>query len=128
MDFDIYQSSKSHKIFVFVKSGVNPLSVLPHKYKAQVGELSIFKKNKTINEEDPLIGATPKDLIDNVTAKGYHIQGINIITNISEVGAALGGGLLLASLGAGPIGAIIGGTIGYLLAHNAKEEENDSEH
>lgn len=126
MEFDIYQSSKSKMIFVFVSSGVDPLSVLPRKYKVHVGQLSMFKRNKTINENDPIIGASPKELINNVTSLGYHIQGVEIKTNISEAGAALGGGLLLASLGGGPIGAVIGAAMGYFLAHNAKEKEDDS--
>ena len=126
MEFDIYQSSKSKMIFVFVSSGVDPLSVLPKKYKVHVGQLSMFKRNKTINENDPIIGVSPKELINNVTSRGYHVQGVEIKTNISEAGAAIGGGLLVASIGGGPIGAVIGAAVGYLLAHNAKEKKDDS--
>jgi len=126
MEFDIYQSRKIRTIFIFVPSGIDPLSVLPREYQVHVGELSMFKKNKTINENDPIIGTSPKELINNVTSLGYHIQVVEIKTNISEAGAALGGGLLLASLGGGPIGAVIGAAIGYFLAHNAKEKEDDS--
>lgn len=127
MIFDIYQSKTHSKIFVFVEAGVDPPIVLSDNIQEKTGTLALFKKNIEINEGDPLIGASPAQVIANVKKRGYHIQGVKVKTEeISDVGAALGGGLLIASLGGGPIGAIIGAAVGYFLAYSAKEEDDDS--
>lgn len=126
MKFDVYRSSKTETVFVFVESGVNPDQVIPEEYADHLGELNLFKTHKEIKPGDSLIGAPPEEIIANVQENGYSVQGVNIKTDVSEVGAALGGGLLLASLGGGPIGALIGATVGYLIARGSKEDEDVS--
>ncbi len=52
---------------------------------------------------------------------------VNNNQNVSEVGAAIGGGILLASLGGGPIGAVIGAILGAVLASSTKRGKNDTD-
>ena len=122
MNADIYRSTKHRNAFLFVRAGANPESV-PKKVKERIWPVEHFRQLSLI-PNSPLIGADPNEVIRNLRKQGYHVQGVRISTNVSEGGAALGAGLLVASLGGGPVGAAIGALIGYWLAHTAEEDQD----
>lgn len=126
MECDIYRSSKMKRAYVFVKAGA-PNDIVPESILQKLGSLEFFK-TISFDVNSPLIAANPKEVIESIEKVGYHIQGAGIeTTEISEAGAAIGGGILLASLGGGPLGAIIGAVGGYFLAHLTKEEKDASD-
>ena len=118
MDTDIYKSKKLPNVFLFVPKGIG-IGNLPELVKNQLGELLYFK-SITLIPNSPLIAADPNEVINNIKSKGYHLQGAAVKSDISEVGAAVGGGILAASLGLGPIGAIAGVVAGIWLANESK--------
>lgn len=125
MQCNIYTTDKKG-LFVFVKQGVAPDEVLPSSLFAELGELNHFK-SKDITEDSSLIGADPNDILDGIKEYGYALQGIETKTNVSEVGAAIGAGILVASLGAAlPITlAVSAGS--FIAAHFLNDQEEDQE-
>lgn len=118
---DIYRSKVKPDWYLAVPSGV-PIPALPEYVLAQLGELALFK-TREIQQGQPLIGASADDVLKNIAQYGFHAQGIQVKTEVSEAGAALGGGVLGGSI-AGPVGAVIGAVIGYGLAQQAKEKQD----
>ncbi|WP_038123988.1 YcgL domain-containing protein [Vibrio nigripulchritudo] len=122
-----YKTSKKRSTYVLVQKGVN-IAPIEAKLKEKLGELTLFK-NITLTEGESRIGINPEEAISNILKNGFHIQGVEVSVkvkenDVSEVGAAVGGGILAASIGLGPIGAIIGAAAGFLLANSSKSEEN----
>ena len=121
---DIYKSKKKAGAYLFMKAG-HLLQSLPNPVFDELGELELFKQIDLISEK-PLIAVSPQTVIKNIETNGYHIQRFKTetkINGVSELGAAVGGGILLASLGLGVIGAAIGAAVGLALSHTAKKEE-----
>lgn len=128
MQCDIYSTDKKG-LFVFVKQGILPSGILPSSLIAELGELNHFK-SKNITESSSLIGADPNDVFDGIKEYGYALQGIETKTNVSEVGAAIGAGILVASLGAALPITLAVSAASYVAAHllKDKEEEEGEEH
>ena len=99
MQCDIYSSIKKHNLYIFVESNRKPSDILPADISKEVGELRFFK-SRSINIGDLLIGTQSKEIIDSITEHGYALQSAEIKTYVTEVSAALGAGVLAASLGA----------------------------
>ncbi|WP_321528831.1 YcgL domain-containing protein [Sedimenticola selenatireducens] len=123
METDIYQSQKVHGAYLFVPSG-SSIALLPNELTHKLGKLQYFK-TITINHGMKLIAADADEVIANIQKNGYHLQGASVTTkakesDVSEVGAAVGGGILAASLGLGPVGAVAGALIGAWLANHSK--------
>lgn len=110
-------------MYLFVPAGKDPAE-LPKRVLDRLGPIVYLRPIEVIADTQ-LIGADPNVVIRNLESRGFHVQGIEIST-VSEGGAALGAGLLVASLGGGPVGAAIGAIAGYLLAHAAEEDHNAS--
>jgi len=126
METDIYKSTLIPSAYLFVRAG-NRTDELPSQILDQLGELNYFK-SITLIPDSPLIAADPNIVIENIENNGYHIQGATITikeSDVSEVGAAVGGGILAVSLGLGPFGAIAGAAIGLWLANQSKAEEKE---
>jgi uncharacterized protein YcgL (UPF0745 family) len=130
MKCDVYKSGSLRNAYLFVPAGSAPQASTPESVLTQLGNLSFFKAIE-FDENSPLIAADPKEVIENIQRQGFHIQGAEVRTqvkesqDVSEAGAAIGGGILAASLGLGPFGAIAGAIIGALLASSAKGDKND---
>lgn len=130
MKCDIYKSSRLKNAYLFVLAGTDPKECTPESVLKQFGEL-VFLKSIEFEEDSPLIVADPREVIGNINQQGFHVQGAEVrievkeSQEVSEAGAAIGGGILAASLGLGPVGAIAGAIIGALLASSAKGEKND---
>lgn len=122
MNCDIYRLKSRTGQYLFVLAGTPPQAVLPNTYP-QLGEL-VLVKTRDIVAGQSLIGASADDIINNITLKGFHIQGVKVVTQVSEGGAAIGGGLLGASV-AGAVGAVVGAIIGLAVAEHAKRVPND---
>lgn len=122
MQVDIYRPSNRSDLYLFVRSGINPLQV-PADVRAQFGELVLFKSREIIPGQK-LIGANTDEILQNIFRAGFHVQGVSVATQVSEGGAALGGGILGASV-AGPFGAVIGAVLGYALAEHAKKVSDE---
>ena len=130
MKCDIYQSEGIKNAYLFLKSGLIPDNQVPITILKNLGTLEYFK-TIDFDANSSLIAADPREVINNIKKNGYHIQGaeIRIETKahkeISEAGAAIGGGILAASLGFGPIGSIMGALAGVILAASAKGDKDD---
>ena len=133
MLIDIYRSQYRKEKFIILKSGVEPDKVLPPSLREELSTLTLYRSNKEITEEhnikDPLLVVSSNDVIRNINNNNYYLQSIPVKSktpDISEAGAAIGGGILAASLGMGPVGAFIGAVLGFLLAQKGMEKKNDS--
>jgi len=125
MKCDIYRSEIIGNAYLFVPYGADPADSVPKSIITKLGKM-IFLKSIEFEENSPLIAADPKEVISDIQKNGYHLQGVDIKSNeVSEAGAAIGGGILAVSLGLGPIGAIFGAALGAILASSAKGEKND---
>jgi uncharacterized protein YcgL (UPF0745 family) len=119
MQCDIYKPRDRSDLYLFVPSGVSPARHFPE-ILSQFGPLQ-FVKTREILPGQALIGANTDDVLQNIGAFGFHVQGVQIrTTEVSEGGAALGGGVLGASV-AGPLGALVGAIIGLAIAEHAKK-------
>jgi uncharacterized protein YcgL (UPF0745 family) len=123
MIVDIYQSRTVRDKFVFVEKGASLGAVLADKLPTE-WEPMVFFKTIEVKIDDPLIAADPTEIIRNIEKYGFHLQGAKVKSSVSEAGAMLGGGVLLASLGLGPLGAIIGALGGLYLAKASEEEDS----
>ena len=127
MDCDIYKATNHKGAYLFIPSGVEVTAALPESVIKKLGNIEYFK-SISFDENSPLIAADPKEVIKNIEEQGFHIQGTEIKTKVEEVseaGAAIGGGILAASIGLGPVGALVGALAGYLLANASKEGGKD---
>jgi uncharacterized protein YcgL (UPF0745 family) len=130
MKCDIYKSGVLKNAYLFVPAGSSPKTSVTESVLSKLGTLSFFKTIE-FDMDSPLIAASPKEVIENIEKNGFHIQGAEVrvttkeTPEISEAGAAIGGGILAASLGFGPVGAIVGAALGALLASSAKGDKND---
>lgn len=125
MNCDIYKATNHRGAYLFVESGTDVVNKVPEKVIRKLGHIKYFK-TITFDENSPLIAANPREVIENIQKRGFHIQGVEItVEEVSEAGAAIGGGILAASLGLGPVGAIVGAVAGYLLANASKEGHKD---
>lgn len=122
MQVDIYRPSNRTDLYLFVLSGIN-LQHVPADVRAQFGELVLFKSREIIPGQK-LIGANTDEILQNISRAGFHVQGVTVSTQVSEGGAALGGGILGASV-AGPFGALVGAILGYALAEHAKKVSDE---
>ncbi len=130
MKCDIYKISDVKNAYLFIESGISPEARVPSEVLEKLGTLEYFKTIE-FEADSPLIAANPQEVIENIEKNGFHIQGaeVRITTKenpeISEAGAAIGGGILAASLGFGPVGAIVGAVLGAVLAASAKGDNDD---
>lgn len=122
MQVDIYRPSNRTDLYLFLLSGINPQHV-PADVRAQFGELVLFKSREIVPGQK-LIGANTDEILQNISRAGFHVQGASVTTQVSEGGAALGGGILGASV-AGPFGALVGAVLGYALAEHAKKVSDE---
>lgn len=127
METDIYKSKKLKGTYLFIRSGSDTDNLSDEVVK-KFGNFEYFK-SLTLISGAPLIAADPDEVISNIEKHGFHMQGAEISvkvkeSDVSEVGAAVGGGILAASLGLGPVGAIAGAVIGAWIANHSKDEEN----
>lgn len=122
MHLDIYRPKARTDLYFFVPAGINP-KIHFAEIIAQSGELD-FIKSREVLPGQKLIGASADEILQNISRVGFHIQGVNVSTQVSEGGAALGGGILGASIG-GPFGAIIGAALGYAFAEHAKKVSDE---
>ncbi|CAE6894355.1 YcgL domain-containing protein [Ectopseudomonas oleovorans] len=121
MDCDIYKAISHKDTYLFVEKGNRVSDKVSEKLLKKIGQVQHLK-SISFDENSPLIAANPKEVINNIQTQGFHIQGAEIkIEDNTGAGAAIGGGILAASLGLGPAGAIIGAVAGYLLANASKE-------
>lgn len=141
MRCDLYNSGKEQGVRLYVREGVNPEDIVPAEELEKIKPLISNNDFKSVpfSIEEPLLGVSVQDIISNVNERGYYIHKFTVkiestITqqskkSISKAGAALGGGLLLASFGGGPAGALLGAIGGLVLAslqeEKAQENEND---
>jgi uncharacterized protein YcgL (UPF0745 family) len=129
MNCDIYKSSAKKGIYLFVETGKNVSETVPEKELKHFGD-AVFFKTISFDESSPLIAANPAEVINNIKAKNYHLQGARVTTkveSVSETGAAIGGGILAASLGFGPLGAIVAALAGYALANASKSGNKNND-
>lgn len=125
MNCDIYKVINHKSAYLFIETGNQVSDKVPEKVLKKLGQIQLFK-SISFDENSPLIAANPEEVIENIQSNGYHIQGVEIkLEEVSEAGAAIGGGILAASLGLGPLGAILGAVAGYLLASASKEGQKD---
>lgn len=122
MQCDIYRPKTRTDLYLFVRSGTSPQVFLADML-SQFGELELVKTREILPGQS-LVGASADEIIKNITQTGFHIQGVKVTTQVSEGGAAIGGGLLGASV-AGPVGAVIGLLVGLALAEHAKKVPDD---
>ncbi len=125
METDIYKSKSNPNTYLFVRSG-RSTTELPSALLEKLGTLE-FLKSITVIPGLPLIAANPLEVIKNIKEHGYHVQWANVSvkSDVSGVGAAVGGGILALSLGLGPIGAIVGAVLGAWLASEDSDAEED---
>ncbi len=131
MRCDIYNSLSQKGVRLYIREGAKPQDLVPQVEYEKIGPLESREELKSVpfSIGEPLMGVSVENIISNVERHGYYIHKfeVKVEARVSEAGAALGAGLLLASLGGGPIGAIIGATVGFLLANSSKEKNsNDS--
>lgn len=126
MNCDIYKAINHRGAYLFIEAGNEASEKVPEKVLKKLGHLQ-YVKSISFDEGSPLIAANPKEVIENIETNGFHIQGVEIKIDevVSEAGAAIGGGILAASLGLGPVGAILGAAAGYWLANASKEGQKD---
>lgn len=98
MQCDIYTTNKKD-LFVFIEQGKTPIDTLPPSLLAELGAITHFK-TKDVVDGSPLIGANPKDILTRINEHGYALQQTETKSSVSEVGAAVGAGILAVSLGA----------------------------
>ena len=127
MKCDIYKYSSKSGSYIFIESDNELSDMVPEDILLTLGETTLVK---TINfdENSPLIAANPKEVIKGINANNYFIQGTKVTTQVgqvSEAGAAIGGGILAASLGFGPLGALIAAAAGFALANASKSEDKN---
>ena len=122
---DIYSTGKKD-IYVILRHQSMPVVALPVTLLTELGELKLLK-TKDIIENAPMIGAVPKQIIDSINQHGYALQNAEIKSVVSELGAALGAGVLAASLGATlPIAAVVSTAAG-IAAYYLKDQEKDGD-
>ena len=127
MNCDIYKATNHKSAYIFVESGAEVLSVVNRTALKKLGHIEFFK-SISFDENSPLIAANPKEVIKNIRTHGFHIQGADIkikVEEVSEAGAAIGGGILATSFGFGPIVAVIAAVIGFLMAIALREVGKD---
>lgn len=124
MNVDIYRSDLNPNCYVFVQRNAVINSILPDKIKGKVGDLTHLKYKKLNQNDQPLMGVSAQEIIRNIEKKGYFIQGVKIKSDVSEVGAAIGAGILFASFGT-PLVVTAGAALaGYLVAHKLNDNNN----
>ncbi len=123
MFVDIYRTqARSDLLYLFVEHGVDPGA-----RREDLGPF-VYVKTRDILPGQRLIGCSAEQIISNVTQYGSHLQGVNVTTGITQGGATLGGGALGSVFG--PIGALVGGALGFALGkyttlEDAKRVENE---
>ncbi|MUK93767.1 hypothetical protein GNP80_15150 [Aliivibrio fischeri] len=126
MKCDVYKSDAMKGVYVFIKDG-SPLE--PFLLDDSLKGFNNPYRFKTIEFDDdsPLIAADPKIIKKSIEAKGFHIQKTDIkSSNVSGAGAAIGGGLLAASLGFGIVGAAVAAIGSAILANAANSDKDKS--
>lgn len=122
MQVDIYRPRARRDLYLFVPHGTDVRLFLTDML-AQFGELELVK-TREIQPGQSLVGASADEILQNITRAGFHVQGVKVTAEVSEGGAALGGGILGASF-AGPVGALFGALLGYALAEHAKRAPDE---
>lgn len=128
MEYDIYKPSSKNNVYIFIEVGGVLENKVPENILHGYGDVA-FVKTISFDDKSPLISAHPKEVIESIKNNGYFIQGAAVTTkvdNVSEAGAAIGSGILAASLGFGPLGAIVAAVAGYALANASKNEDGGS--
>jgi len=73
MIIDIYRSKSNSEKFLSVlkDTDITTLSIPDNDYI----EVTLFKSNKTIEADMPLIAMDPSNIIDQINSKGYALHG-----------------------------------------------------
>jgi uncharacterized protein YcgL (UPF0745 family) len=112
MQVDIYKSVTPSGSYVAIPSG----SYLPPHIKNSIGNVEIYKQNLPIEPQSKLYAVDAPTVLYSIQQQGFYFVKDTSQPDASKAGAAIGGGILLASIGLGPIGAIIGALSGLVLA------------
>lgn len=123
MQFDIYRAKGRQDLYLFVPNGTQPGFPAVAALGSGPEELE-FVKSRELLPGQKVAGVASEEIIKGVSVNGFHVQAVKVSTEVSDGGAAIGGGLLGASI-AGPFGAIVGSLIGLVLAEHAKKANND---
>ena len=126
MECDIYKSSSENLSYIFVEAGASLVDKVPKDILMAFGDSELIKTIH-VNENSEFISSNPKEIIESINLKNYYIKRTSIAIkqdSVSEAGAALGGGILAASLGFGPLGAIFAAVAGYVIANAAKDDNS----
>ena len=123
MQFDVYRPKGRQDLYLFVPAGTPPGFPAVAALGCAPEELEFFKSRELLPGQR-VAGVPSEELINGVAINGFHVQAVKASTEVSDGGAAIGGGLLGASI-AGPFGAIVGSLIGLVLAEHAKKANND---
>jgi uncharacterized protein YcgL (UPF0745 family) len=118
MQVDIYKSLMPSGSYVAVPSG----SHLPQQIINSIGNVEIYKQNLPIEPQSKLYAVDAPTVIYNIQNQGFYFVKDTTQPDVSKAGAAIGGGILLASIGLGPIGAIIGALSGLVLANSVEKK------
>jgi uncharacterized protein YcgL (UPF0745 family) len=96
MKCDIYRPKERTDLYLFVQAGSDPNIVLTDAL-AQFGQLELMK-TRDILPGQSLVGASSDEILNNIERFGFHVQGVKVTTEVSEGGAAIGGGILEQAL------------------------------
>jgi len=118
MQVDIYKSVTPSGSYVAVPSG----SYLPQQVIHSIGNVEIYKQNLPIESESKLYAVDAPTVLYSIQQHGFYFVKDSTQPDVSKAGAAIGGGILLASIGLGPIGAIIGALSGLILANSVEKK------
>jgi hypothetical protein len=121
MNIDIYKSIAPSGTYVAIPSGSN----VPPQVVGTIGNVEVYKTNFPIEPESKLYAVDAPTVINVIQNNGFYIAKDSNQSDVSKAGAAIGGGILLASLGLGPIGAIVGALTGLVIANSAEKKAFD---
>jgi len=118
MPYDVYRSNKRSDLEFYVPVG-SPLN-LPYEMNFQYAPFHFVRRQQSIPW---LLSDADRAIEHNISVSGYHVAPAQLTaTANSTATAAIGGGLLGASMGGFP-GAVIGAIAGVVLAESAKNKE-----
>jgi uncharacterized protein YcgL (UPF0745 family) len=118
MQVDIYKSVAPSGSYVAVPSG----SPLPQQMYNSIGNVEVYKKNLPIEPQSKLYAVDAPTVLYSIQQQGFYFIKDTTQPDVSKAGAAIGGGILLASIGLGPIGAILGAVAGFAIANSAEKK------
>ena len=123
MKCDIYKPKKEPVQVLIVRRGTKPEDVVSESVLAKLGELSL-EKSMSLSPSTPLVGVVTEDVIKEIKENDYFSTIESTNSHTSSVGAGIGTGILVASLGFPIFGSLIAGAVAALIVDaNAKEKK-----